>query len=152
MFEKKAQSALEYLMTYGWALVVIVIVIAALVFLINPSNVSGPSCVQNRTFPISNHIVSSGSGDINFAVSNAAGQDLTNVSFVLSGTAGGTSVSKTVVRDLWRPSDENILVFDIGGAGAFPKGNYGLTVTLTYKDKDNFARTDSLSCNGSATS
>jgi hypothetical protein len=30
MFNSKGQSALEYLMTYGWALVVIVIVIAAL--------------------------------------------------------------------------------------------------------------------------
>ena len=30
---KKAQSALEYLMTYGWALVVMVVVIAALVAL-----------------------------------------------------------------------------------------------------------------------
>ena len=36
--DNKAQSALEYLMTYGWALVVIAIIIAALVFLLGQSS------------------------------------------------------------------------------------------------------------------
>ena len=35
--EKKGQSALEYLMTYGWGLVVVAVVIAALVLLTNPA-------------------------------------------------------------------------------------------------------------------
>jgi hypothetical protein len=41
---KRGQSALEYLMTYGWALVVIVIAVAALVVLINPAGLAGDTC------------------------------------------------------------------------------------------------------------
>ncbi len=43
-YGKRGQSALEYLMTYGWALVVIVIAVAALVVLINPSTIQGDQC------------------------------------------------------------------------------------------------------------
>ena len=37
---KKSQAAMEFLMTYGWALLIVIIVIAALVFfgLLNPDN------------------------------------------------------------------------------------------------------------------
>ncbi len=44
MFSKKGQSALEYLMTYGWALIVIVIVIGALMLLVGDPSSGGVSC------------------------------------------------------------------------------------------------------------
>jgi len=46
---RKGQSAMEYLMTYGWAILVIIIVIAVLFYIgvLNPRNVTPTSC----TFP-----------------------------------------------------------------------------------------------------
>jgi len=46
---KKGQSAMEYLMTYGWAILVIIIVIAVLFYIgvLNPRNVTPTTC----TFP-----------------------------------------------------------------------------------------------------
>ena len=46
---KRGQSAMEYLMTYGWAILVIIIVIAVLFYIgvLNPRNVTPTSC----TFP-----------------------------------------------------------------------------------------------------
>jgi len=46
---KKGQSAMEYLMTYGWAILVIIIVIAVLFYIgvLNPRNLTPASC----TFP-----------------------------------------------------------------------------------------------------
>jgi len=46
---KKGQSAMEYLMTYGWAILVIIIVIAVLFYIgvLNPKNITPTSC----TFP-----------------------------------------------------------------------------------------------------
>ena len=44
MFSKKGQSALEYLMTYGWALIVIVIVIGALMLLVGDPSSDSVSC------------------------------------------------------------------------------------------------------------
>lgn len=41
---KKGQSALEYLMTYGWALVVIVVIVAALVLLVGNPGQAGDTC------------------------------------------------------------------------------------------------------------
>lgn len=46
---RKGQSAMEYLMTYGWAILVIIIVIAVLFYIgvLNPRNVTPTAC----TFP-----------------------------------------------------------------------------------------------------
>ena len=46
---RKGQSAMEYLMTYGWAILVIIIVIAVLFYIgvLNPRNVTPSTC----TFP-----------------------------------------------------------------------------------------------------
>lgn len=52
MNEKKAQSAMEYLMTYGWAIIVIVIVLAVLYLfnVFNPSGYVGNTCSPNTKF------------------------------------------------------------------------------------------------------
>jgi len=47
MAKSRAQSAMEFLMTYGWALLIIVIVIAVLFYIgvLNPKGASGNSCI-----------------------------------------------------------------------------------------------------------
>lgn len=47
MIGRKGQSAMEYLMTYGWAILVIIIVIAVLFYIgvLNPRNVTPQSCM-----------------------------------------------------------------------------------------------------------
>lgn len=50
MFSKKGQSALEYLMTYGWALIVIVIVIGALMLLVGNPTQASKGCSQGGKF------------------------------------------------------------------------------------------------------
>lgn len=76
--EKRTQSGLEYLMTYGWGIVVVAVVIAALVLLNNPSLVHSGSftgfkqnlVVANANFP------ASGTAPLEFIVSNASGRPL----------------------------------------------------------------------------
>ena len=43
---RKAQSAMEYLMTYGWAILVVIVILGALYFIgvLNPGNVIPSSC------------------------------------------------------------------------------------------------------------
>src|SRR3989344_1883782 len=84
----KGQSALEYLMTYGWALVVIVIVVAALVFLINPSQVGGQSCTGFQKMPIGNFQIST--SGLSFKATNQTGRALSAVQFAGKFTQGGT--------------------------------------------------------------
>jgi len=56
----KAQSAMEYLMTYGWAILIIAIVLAALFSLgvFNSSSFLGTSCIAGSGFLCSNPVLS----------------------------------------------------------------------------------------------
>ena len=49
---KKSQSAMEYLMTYGWAILVISVVLGALFSLgvFSGSNFEGTACIPNPGF------------------------------------------------------------------------------------------------------
>ena len=78
--EQKGQSALEYLMTYGWALIVILIVIVAvIVFWIQPSQVGGNTCSTTSGILVTNHQLSATSDDLSLILSNQTAASLTNV-------------------------------------------------------------------------
>lgn len=145
--DKKAQSALEYLMTYGWALVVIVIVIAALVFLINPSNVGGNTCTGFPNMVITNH--DSNVNGMKIYYSNNAGQTLKSVAITGEGTVGGTAVaiaSHTVGTGTVNAGAKSnqALMYTAPGAA----GSYVVNMTLSYHDRDDIVRTESASCRG----
>ncbi|MDO8538137.1 MAG: hypothetical protein Q7S21_04585 [archaeon] len=150
MFDKKAQSALEYLMTYGWALVVIVIVIAALVFLINPTQVGPNNCTGFSRFPISNHQVNAskaaGSDEIILVMSNQTGGDATSVDFNATGRVGSVAVNDGNTFGTFAANDQIMLV--ILTANDLVSGNYDIALGLTYTDRDGIQRTDSASCKG----
>ena len=73
---KRAQAAMEFLMTYGWAILVVLIVIGALAYfgVLSPSTLLPEKC----TFPVSltctDHQVSSGT--ITLILLNGAGRDM----------------------------------------------------------------------------
>ena len=86
MFDNKAQSALEYLMTYGWALIVIAIVIGVLIFVTSGAT-GGVTCQSSSTgVVVKNWTVSSTQG-VGLSVQNTTGSDIT----VTGVTAFGTS-------------------------------------------------------------
>jgi hypothetical protein len=78
---KKSQAAMEFLMTYGWALLVVIIVIAALAFfgLLNPSRflpekceiAPGLTCVDYQATAVTN-----GSGNFTILLNNGVGQNI----------------------------------------------------------------------------
>jgi hypothetical protein len=148
MFDKKAQSALEYLMTYGWALVVIVIVIAALVFLINPTQIGPNNCTGFSRFPISNHQVDLTNDQLVLILTNQTGGDATTTVFTATGTVGGVSVNDSNSYGTYGANDEVALY--IGTANDITAGNYDIDLTLTYNDSDNLSRTDTATCKGTA--
>lgn len=82
MMDRKAQSALEYLMTYGWAILIIVIVGAAL-FALGVFNPGGTTALQIR-------------GLSNFQVDDALFSTDGNLTLVLGVKTGKT----TVVSDI----------------------------------------------------
>ncbi|MGC8538644.1 MAG: hypothetical protein ACP5MK_02130 [Candidatus Micrarchaeia archaeon] len=64
----KFQSAMEYLMTYGWALLIMAVVLAALfaMGIFNPSNFAGQECILPAGFSCLNYyLYQNGTAQIN---------------------------------------------------------------------------------------
>jgi len=93
MFDNKGQSALEYLMTYGWALIVIAIVIGVLIF-VTSSATGGVNCQSSSSgIIVKNATVSSAQG-VGLSLQNATGSDINVVGAVAFGTSYGTGTPK----------------------------------------------------------
>ena len=96
----KAQSAMEYLMTYGWAILIIAVVLGALFELgiFNTTSFTGSSCIAESGFYCNNPILSTG-GVLTVTIGQATGTTLQNayVYFVPSGTAFSTSDPSTSI-------------------------------------------------------
>ena len=91
MSSKKGQAAMEYLMTYGWALVALVIVIAALMATgaFNPSYLIAEECTLQPDLSCTGHVLyldTGGTPQLEFRISNGLGYDI-----ILSGVNVTTS-------------------------------------------------------------
>lgn len=127
----KGQSALEYLMTYGWALVVIVIVVAAL-FAFGVFNTPA-NCTQfgGRLLLKDYSITSTG---ITLAIQNGSAGAMTGLS--ASGDLGAGSVGSESIA---RSADTNVTY-----TGSVSSGNsYDLTVTYV---SSGISHTETTTC------
>lgn len=95
MKNQKAQSAMEYLMTYGWAILIIAIVLAALFSLgiFSSSSFTGTTCIASSGFLCSSPVWTSGT--LHVTLGQSTGTSWTNVTFffVPAGTADPTSAT-----------------------------------------------------------
>jgi len=144
--DKKGQSALEYLMTYGWALIVIVIVIAALVLLINPEQIQSTSCtgftnglnIQDQVFSAS---------QVQLVVDNVEGRSLSDVTIQGVFTTGGAPIYATgydVNGGTISVGDSVTLTFAITPALA---GAVNADLNVAYNN-GNLDKTGTASCSG----
>ena len=79
MLFKRAQAAMEFLMTYGWAILVVLIVVGALAYfgVLNPQNLIPEKCVFPTMLTCQDYLVTPGaSGTISVKLVNGAGQDM----------------------------------------------------------------------------
>ncbi|MBU1930235.1 hypothetical protein KJ972_01885 [Candidatus Micrarchaeota archaeon] len=132
-------------MTYGWALVVIVVVVAALVLLVgNPAEAgdtcSGPGAGLN----ITNQELGTSGWDL--VISNISGRSITAVT--PTGVSSPTpTVEGTYTPFTMTPGEEVTLTT---AAGTFVADtHYRTEFSVDYHDGD-FTRTVTFSCNGTA--
>ena len=115
--KKKSQAAMEFLMTYGWALLVVLIAIAALAFfgLLNPSRFLPEKCTVPPGFGCSGYIARAGAAtlplgpqtnaaNLSFFLMNGAGETLYNVNINLPECAGATKANPSVENGVVRGS------------------------------------------------
>lgn len=86
MIQKKGQAAMEFLMTYGWALLVVLIAIGALAFfgVLNPSKFLPNSCTVAPGFACTDFAASATTQSIIVILQNGLGENLNSVKMSLS--------------------------------------------------------------------
>ncbi len=96
----KGQSAIEYLMTYGWAIIIIVIVLAVLYLfnVFNPSGYVGNTCSPSTKFLCQLPTINA-TGALSFEFAQTSGNIEYNLAFACAQatnlTAGGPFANKT---------------------------------------------------------
>jgi len=101
MKDKRGQAAMEFLMTYGWAILVVLIAIGALAYfgVLNPGRFLPSSCTVTPGISCEDFVVDyvDGSNDsITLSLRNGMGDDLTDVSVVINEPDTSTAVCTLV--------------------------------------------------------
>ena len=139
MNKMKAQTAMEYLMTYGWAILIVIIVGAALYALgiFNPATYTQSTATGFQGFQVpSGGWQFNSSGALTIQLKNLAGSniEITNV----SGTYAGTTIYTYMAGQtsgIFAPGDSLTIV--IYGLGTPSTGSsFSVPVTITYTNLD----------------
>ena len=141
--KKKGQAALEFLMTYGWAILAAVIVIGVLYFLIgNPSNLAGDKFLMAAPFVAGDHALSQANG-IQLEITNGAGKtlDLDNDAtagldqITLSGCTGNPSVAYTGsdTVDIWSAGNKITLTWTAANCGVSSGSRINGDLSVKYR-------------------
>lgn len=152
----KGQGALEYLMTYGWALLVIVVVGAALFALgvLNPATYTQSSCRGFTFFTYQDQKMTTGDFDIQ-SLNGAQDATITGLFVTGDSTAGGNLGAVTVTNDqgaavTTASRGQKITVSGTNDPTTKGSGDsYTYTVTLQYNVVGGLsAKNDSATCSG----
>jgi len=160
--EKRGQAALEYLMTYGWALIVIAIVVGVLVFIV--SSPAGPNCsssdpakilMRSQALSSSNDATSANK----ILLQNITGGDITITGVSGDGgttgfeVAGSTTVNTVGIAgtgmSISVTAGNNIDLSSVEYQTANEDILTNATFTMTYSDAFDLSRTVTITCNGS---
>ena len=142
--KKRGQAALEFLTTYGWGFLVILIMIAALAYfgILNPSKLLPNRCNFGVEFQCLDHQISSTDGTFKLRMKNNIGEPIDITSVALSAEASTpytcTSLEVGGVPTVlpyanWKSGE--VLNFEWGGCsgGALVSGEKGkVLITVRY--------------------
>lgn len=96
---RKSQAAMEFLMTYGWAILVVLVAIGALAYfgVLDPDRFLPSKCQLPAGIACLDHevrdIIGPGFGEVYVVIKNSLGFDMNTVSVSASGCTGGASVA-----------------------------------------------------------
>src|SRR3989344_8335757 len=140
---KKGQAALEYMMTYSWALVVIAIVVGVLIFMgILRAPVAG-ICTGYENLGYADHTMDS-NGNFALYLSNGTGLAIKGISVAFSDEIGGTAATSASVV----AAGNDFIIF---GQTNIKKGEqYRGTVTISYVRGKYARHIEKITCTGIA--
>ncbi len=130
---KKGQAAMEFLMTYGWAILVVLVAIGALAYfgVLSPQKYLPSSCTVSNQFACSEFKASDANNNVQIVLQNGRGVDLTGVKVSLAGS--GVTCTETAGQDI---ADGKSATFTVGctaGIGSVGS-NFKADVTVKYTE------------------
>ena len=139
MNKMKAQTAMEYLMTYGWAILIVIIVGAALYALgiFNPATYTQSTATgfQGFQIPTGGWQFVGSSGILTLKVKNMAGSNI-NITSVQGVYAGETATNSTMLGMVsFAPGSDFTILVDFT-ATASSGAAYSIPVTISYTNLD----------------
>ena len=145
---RKAQSAMEYLMTYGWAILIVIIVAAALYALgvFTPATTTTEARFQTLGASTA-HILESG-GTFRIKLPNQVGKTVNVSSVAVAPTAGGTGCTTNSTAFSITPGQVVETTVNCTTLGLGSGSPYSLKVTVTYTPAGGYSATDSATVTG----
>ena len=126
---RKSQAAMEFLMTYGWAILVVLAAIAALAYfgVLSPEKFLPEKCILQPGIACVSHKVEP--AKVTLVISNGLGRTMIINSIVVG------SCSSTFTQEMLSGTDHT---FVIGGScsNGIAKDKFKGDITMTYTEKD----------------
>jgi len=96
---KRAQAAMEFLMTYGWAILVVLVAVGALAYfgVLSPDSFLPKKCTLSPGIACEDHKATSSSVEV--VLRNGMGRDMTSVGVRVPECAGSTTATPQVGGD-----------------------------------------------------
>ena len=140
MMMKKGQAAMEFMMTYGWAILVVLIAIAALAFfgVLNPGGFFPNSCTVQAGVGCDDFKVSEAGDNLQIILVNGLGDDLTNVTLTV-GTCDVPAEMSWNDGDILGGTDAGVTLAncETGTAGS----RYEADITIAYTGSSGISHT-----------
>jgi len=129
---KKAQSAMEYLMTYGWAILIVIIVAAALYALgvFNPATFTGRTATGFQVIGAPSDWDLNSSGGVTLVMSNSKMSTtltIINISATISGNSANSVINYSI-----GPGATNQYVYFAGLPTQTQGATYSLKLAVLY--------------------
>ena len=133
----KSQAALEFLTTYGWAFLVILIMIGTLAYfgILNPSKILPNRCNFGAEFQCLDYQISSASSTFKIRLKNNVGEsiDVTSITLGTESVASYTCVTPPAPPVSWKSGEIKDLLWSSCSGGGLTAGEKGkILVTLRY--------------------
>ncbi|MBI2449887.1 hypothetical protein HYV49_06375 [Candidatus Pacearchaeota archaeon] len=126
--DKRGQAAMEFLITYGWAILAAIVVIGVLAFfLTNPGRFTSNSCALTAPFTCEEHRVNSTA--VAFVIRNGAAESY-DILEVNSTSTDGTSCGVVFSPELVITASD---AETINAVGCSPSGTYRGDITIKYR-------------------
>lgn len=130
MFRRKGQAALEFLMTYGWAILVVLAAIGALAYfgVLSPDRFLPEKCTLPSGIACLDFTYTDATDTFTLSVQNAMGVDMETVSLNLSDCGADTNGDPDM-------ADGEQVLFTVTCAPAPSSGKFKSVITLTYTNE-----------------